>query len=303
MENLHVDLFAVLNGLDLFTGIAGITVALSDWVEPITYCERNLYCISVLLERMRSGEIPIAPICTDVRELRGSDFRDTDIIYGGFPCQDISVAGNGVGLEGERSGLFYEVVRLAKETRTPFVFLENVPAIRTRGLREVIRAFTNLGYECRWTRISAQEVGAPHLRERWFMLAANTDSIDIRIKSGWSKWESGQGETKPGDNGKKESLADTVIEILEGSSRQLWESRYSKLSGDAWKEVEPTVCRSTNDVPFRVYRIKSIGNAVVPLQAKVAFERLMGIKHKAGLIQEMVKNNHITNIKNKRKGN
>ena len=88
----------MLNGLDLFSGIGGITKALENYIRPIAYCERDLYCISVLLERMRSEEIPFAPICTDVRELRGSYLGDIDIIYGGFPCQDISVAGAGKGL-------------------------------------------------------------------------------------------------------------------------------------------------------------------------------------------------------------
>jgi DNA (cytosine-5)-methyltransferase 1 len=94
-----------------------------------------------------------------------------DIIFGGFPCQDISVAGLGKGLEGDRSGLFFEIVRLARECEPRFIFLENVPAIRTRGGERVVKELASIGYDCRWTTLSAAAVGAPHKRERWFLLA------------------------------------------------------------------------------------------------------------------------------------
>jgi DNA (cytosine-5)-methyltransferase 1 len=172
-----MDLFGQerMQGLSLFSGIGGIDLALESWVRPIAYCENDRYAQSVLLSRMSEGSLPCAPICTDVKELKGSEFNNAgigiDIICGGFPCQNISCAGNGKGLAGEQSGLFFEIVRLTKEIKPKFVFLENVPAIRTRGLREVIRAFADLRYDCRWTCVSAAEVGAPHLRKRWFLLA------------------------------------------------------------------------------------------------------------------------------------
>jgi site-specific DNA-cytosine methylase len=93
------------------------------------------------------------------------------IIYGGFPCQDLSCAGNGKGLAGERSGLFFEILRLARETNPRFIFLENVPAIRTRGAATVVKELASLRYDCRWGLLSAYDVGAPHKRERWFLLA------------------------------------------------------------------------------------------------------------------------------------
>jgi len=86
-----------LNGLDLFSGIGGITLALSEWVRPIAYCEIDRYCQGVLLSRMRSGDISTAPIWDDVRTLKGEMLPKVDIIYGGFPCQDISTAGHGKG--------------------------------------------------------------------------------------------------------------------------------------------------------------------------------------------------------------
>lgn len=162
-----------MNGLSLFSGIGGIDVALSGYVRPVAYCEIDSYCQGVLFSRMARGEMEIAPIWDDIRTFPTSEFtkRDIDIIFGGFPCQDISIAGHGRGLEGERSGLFFEIVRLAKEIKPRFIFLENVPAITHRGGLRVVREIASLGYDCRWCVISAASVGALHRRERWFLLA------------------------------------------------------------------------------------------------------------------------------------
>src|SRR5690242_16210507 len=99
-------------GLDLFSGIGGITKALDGYVQPVAYCELEPYARGVLASRQSTGHLPIAPIWDDVKNLDGRRLPAVDIIYGGFPCQDISIAGRGVGLGGERSGLFREIVRL-----------------------------------------------------------------------------------------------------------------------------------------------------------------------------------------------
>jgi len=167
-----VDIFNKINGLDLFSGIGGISLALKDYVRPIAYCEIDPYCQGVLLSRMADESLCNGTIWDDIKTLDGNIFKGAvDIIYGGFPCQDISVAGHGKGLAGERSGLFYEIVRLLRETRPKFLFLENVPAITGRGGVEVVKEITKMGYDCRWCVISAASVGALHRRERWFLLA------------------------------------------------------------------------------------------------------------------------------------
>lgn len=195
-----------MNGLDLFSGIGGIGLALEPWVRTVAYCERDRYAQGVLLSRMRSGDIDSAPIWDDITTLRGDMLPRIDIIFGGFPCQDLSVAGRGKGLAGERSGLFFEVIRLVKELSPRFVFLENVPAIRTRGLSEVVNALTEIGYDCRWTCLSASDVGAPHKRERWFLLAySNSDSV--RIEQGGSSRTNRQRAVIFGDNGEKKFMA------------------------------------------------------------------------------------------------
>ena len=116
----------MLNGLDIFSGIGGFTLALAPWVRPIAYCENDRYAQSVLLSRIATSELPWAPIWDDVRTLLGSFSKPIDIIYGGFPCEDRSLAGPRFGLEGKRSSLFWEIVRLTKEISPTFVFIENL---------------------------------------------------------------------------------------------------------------------------------------------------------------------------------
>lgn len=231
----------MLNGLDLFSGVGGITLALEPWVRPVAYCENDRYAQSVLISRMVDGSLPNAPIWDDVRTLSTVDLPDVDIITGGFPCQDISTAGNGLGLEGKRSGLFFEIMRLAKEIKPQFIFLENVPAIRTRGLNIIGHELASIGYDCRWNFISAYEVGAPHKRERWFCLASN--SVGERLE------------------------AQRITSGLQAKNKTFG-------SCGGWK-VEPNVDRVADGVSMRMDRIRCLGNAVVPKQARQAFQELM----------------------------
>ncbi len=274
----------MLNGLDLFSGIGGLALALQPWARPVAYCENDRYAQSVLLSRMSEHRLPCAPIWTDIQTLRASEFGTIDIVWGGFPCQDISVAGTGVGLAGERSGLFTEIVRLTQEISPSFVFLENVPAIRTRGLDQVLRAFTDLRYDCRWTCVSAAEVGAHHLRKRWFMLAY-THRENVRDEQRRGSGKSRPGAHELGHDGKKKSLADA--QGVGGKSRRLGSGKKPEItesfqhrehpSANAPWPPEPDVGRVAYGVRNRVDRNKCLGNAVVPGQAREAFKRLMGI--------------------------
>lgn len=246
----------MINGLDLFSGIGGLTLALQEWVSPIAYCEIEPYAQGVLASRMSEGKLPIAPIWDDVRTLSASILPiKPDIIYGGFPCQDISVAGRGKGLAGERSGLYFEISRLIEECQPRFVFLENVPAIRTRGLDVVIKDLADQGYDLRWTDLSAAEVGANHKRNRWWLLAYRN-----------------RGDRRALQRGGVQSQISTTERSGSSVIRQ------DILKHNNWWAVEPAMGRVVNGLPFRVDRIKGLGNAVVPIQAKEAFKILMGIK-------------------------
>ena len=202
-----MDIFKKLKSLDLFSGIGGISLALSEYCKTVAYCEIDPYCQGVLLSRMASGHIDNAPIWDDVKTLNGKELEAIGIIVGGFPCQDISIAGNGKGLDGERSGLFFEIVRVAKEIKPKFLFLENVPAITTRGGLQVVREITALGYDCRWCVISAASVGALHRRERWFLLANSIDDGTSTNKRGGSLRERALSRKEPKES--KESLRET----------------------------------------------------------------------------------------------
>jgi len=304
-----------MTGLDLFTGYGGISLALKNYVEPIAYVEIEKYAQKIIASRMADGSLRRAPILSDVRNVRG-EFGVCEIIYGGFPCQDISVAGIGKGLGGERSGLFFEIIRLTKEIRPAFVFLENVPAIRTRGLDQVIKAFSEIRYDCRWICLSAASVGAPHKRERWFLLA-HADGELLRVE----RQRDSQGKT----DFKKESKLDGGYRSLADSASAGFQiggspgftagptekfsrvepqfERCSSIIPDAqgersgpgaressgsreqdnfmrktWWKTEPNVGRVVDGSAFRVDRIKALGNGVVPLQVKTAFEILMGLQ-------------------------
>ena len=167
----------MINGLDLFTGIGGISLALQPWVRTVCYVEIEPYCQQVIQTRIKAGDLEDAPIWDDIRTFDPTPWiGSVDIITGGFPCQDISTAGKGVGLGGERSGLFFEIMRLAEEIQPKFLFLENVQAIRTRGLDRVGIELANHGYDYRWDSLSAYDVGAPHQRRRWWCLGWDTKS-------------------------------------------------------------------------------------------------------------------------------
>lgn len=269
------DIGSKLYGLDLFSGYGGITLGLSTWVRPIAYCEIDPYARSILLSRMSQGALPIAPVWDDVQTLGRNDLPiRPNIIYGGFPCQDLSAAGLGAGLEGKRSGLFYEIARLTKELNPQFVFLENVTAIRTRGLSSVVGTLTEMGYDCRWTCISAASVGAPHKRERWFLLASNTNGFELRPEQ--VELAECQNKTKPRNNGPQERMADTNGTGLEGL--ELAEQHACKHgTKPKWFETEPDVGRMAYGVARRVDRIKALGNGVVPAQVEKAFKMLVGL--------------------------
>jgi len=161
--------------LSLFSGTGGLDLGweLATGSRVVGYCERDAYAASILLARMEDEALEPAPIwCGDICELPLEPFRGVDAIIGGFPCQDISAAGKGAGIYGERSGLWGRgFVRAIRELRPRYVFAENVQTLRSRGLAVVIQDLALLGYDTQWCRLSAGAVGASHRRERMFILA------------------------------------------------------------------------------------------------------------------------------------
>ena len=156
--------------LDLFSGIGGFALA-AKWVwedelDIVGFCEIEKYAQKIL-----SKNFPGVPIYEDITKLNGKDFKNIDLITGGFPCQDISVAGKGAGLEGARSGLWTEMHRIISEVRPRFALIENVPMLIHRGLERVLCDLAEIGYDCEWQIIGADDVGAWHRRKRIWIVA------------------------------------------------------------------------------------------------------------------------------------
>ena len=140
--------------------------------------ERDRYAASILAQRQNDGALYPFPIWNDVCTFDGFPWRGiVDVVSGGFPCQDISVAGSGAGLSGERSGLWREFARIIREVLPRFVFVENSPALVTRGLDTVLGDLAAMGFNAEWGVFGADDVGAPHRRKRiWIVGMANAVS-------------------------------------------------------------------------------------------------------------------------------
>lgn len=165
-----------MNELALFAGAGGGILGgkLLGW-NTVCAVERDLYAASVLVQRQNDGILPPFPIWSDVSSFDGRPWRGiVDVVSGGFPCQDISAAGKGAGISGERSGLWAEMVRIIDEVRPQYAFVENSPMLVGRGLTRVLSDLASIGYDAKWCVLGAHHVGAPHKRDRIWILATDT---------------------------------------------------------------------------------------------------------------------------------
>lgn len=162
-----------MNELHLFAGVGGGILG-SELLGIRTVCAVELepYPSSVLLARQNDGILPPFPVWDDVCTFDGRPWRGlVDVVSGGFPCQDISAAGKGAGIAGSRSGLWREMHRIINEVRPKFTFLENSPLLVGRGLARVLGDLAEIGYDAEWLVLGADDVGAPHVRKRIWILA------------------------------------------------------------------------------------------------------------------------------------
>jgi len=240
-----------LNTFHLFAGAGG--GLLGDLLLghiPVGACEIEEYPRNVLLARQRDGILPPFPIWGDICSFDGTPWRGSvDVLCGGFPCQDISAAGKGAGITGERSGLWKEYARVIDEMRPKFVFAENSPLLRKRGLNVVLRDLANLGYNARWCVLGAGDVKAPHQRKRMWIMAYDTSSNgrEVRRSIGEESGLTAHGNSSEGgawDTSREEMLAES---LLFGES---------------------------HGVANRLDRIKAIGNGQSPDCAALAFSIL-----------------------------
>ena len=242
-----------LNTFHLFAGAGGgILADLLLGHNPIGACEIEQYPRDVLLARQRDGILPTFPIWDDVCTLDGKPWRGTvDVLAGGFPCQDISAAGKGEGISGERSGLWKEYARLIGEIQPRFVFAENSPLLRTRGLGVVLKDLASLGYNARWGVIGAGNIGAPHKRDRMWVLAYTNNESRLQTYS-------------------KTSTLRSRRDSRDYASGAYWNETPSL----NWSLPEAVSDGTPDGVAYRLDRLRAIGNGQVPQCAAVAFKVL-----------------------------
>tara|TARA_Y100001973_G_scaffold106599_1_gene185628 strand:- start:2143 stop:2952 length:810 start_codon:yes stop_codon:yes gene_type:complete len=262
-----------MNELHLFAGAGGGILG-GQLLGHTTVCavEIEEYPRQVLLQRQRDGVLPKFPIWDDVCTFDGKPWRGTvDVICGGFPCQDISSAGKGTGIGGKRSGLWKEYARIIGEIRPKFVFAENSPLLRGRGLDVVLGDLSELGYNARWCVLGAWHVGASHKRNRMWVLA---DSNSQRLQGDkLARGFDSEGRQKQdGHVTKCREIPNSSVARLEGDVRGLSEGQGSSRS--SWWASEPSVGRMAHGVARRVDRIKGIGNGQVPAVAATAWNIL-----------------------------
>lgn len=162
-----------MNELALFAGAGGGILGgkLLGW-RTICAVENDGYARDTLVARQNDGSLETFPIWDDVQTFDGEPWRGrVDVISGGFPCQDISAAGKGAGIDGERSGMWSYMARIVGEVRPQFVFVENSPLLVGRGLARVLGDLAEMGYDARWCVLGAHHVGAPHKRDRIWIVA------------------------------------------------------------------------------------------------------------------------------------
>ena len=162
-----------MNELALFAGAGGGILGgkLLGW-RTVCAVEWEAYPASVLCARQNDGILPPFPIWDDVQTFDGRPWRGiVDVVSGGFPCQDISAAGKGAGIDGERSGMWGQMARVIREVRPRFVFVENSPMLTSRGLGRVLGDLASMGFDARWGVLGAKDVGANHQRDRIWIVA------------------------------------------------------------------------------------------------------------------------------------
>ena len=272
-----------MNVLDLFSGIGGFSLGLERaGMRTVAFCEVNEYCRAVLRKHW-----PDVPCYDDVRTLTAkrlaADGIVPNVISGGFPCQDISIAWDGPGLAGSRSGLWSEYLRLISELGPDFVVVENVSALLNRGLDQVLGQLAEIGYDAEWHCIPASAIGAPHRRDRIWIIAypmrGRQGHGEAKHKSALDKkwhasasvegWAPVASEVIGNDTlANSDSIGRDQMEQPEPggtpSERSVSPSLYAGITrGRQGWPTEPNVGRVAYGVPDRVDRLRSLGNAVV----------------------------------------
>ena len=308
-----------MNYLDLFSGIGGFSLG-AYWAgmrfENHYFSEVDEYAIEVYRQRF-PGAIPLGDITKiDTARLmadsasqglerqkptrgngreQGLSTECDWLITGGFPCTDISIAGKGAGIRGSRSGLWFEMWRIIRDLRPRFAIIENVGAITHRGLDTVLANLAEIGMDAEWQDIRASDVGAPHRRERIWIVAypGKQGAGHLDGSASNERWATSknrreglrQGNGTAGSGG----IATTSQDVANSkdtngrgadgeSDRRRGHSEAGgcgiKRSGVQHWNSESGIRRVAYGIPSRIHRLKCLGNAIVPQIAEILFRRI-----------------------------
>lgn len=270
-----------MNELALFAGAGGGLLA-SKLLGWRTLCAVEIadYPRRVLLARQNEGALEPFPIWDDICTFNGKPLRGlAEVVSGGFPCQDISIARamwGRDGINGTKSGLWYQYLRIIDEVELRIVWGENSPELRRKGLDRIVRALAMRGYICRWATLGADDLGLPHIRKRLWFLATKPDGQG-RERHARNVYDQGG---RPDSTG---SLADAGVFVCSFCGHQMeTDDRYGCANclgqglecDDPWSELQPRIAGMADGVADRVERIRAIGNGQVPAVAVSAWRLL-----------------------------
>ncbi|AJC94131.1 cytosine-specific DNA methyltransferase [Campylobacter volucris] len=245
-----------INHLDLFSGIGGFALGLKMADErafnTLAFCEIEPYCQKILKQNFNKKHI-----FNNVEKINENDFKDKiDLITAGFPCQDLSIAGNRIGLQGQRSGLFYEVIRIIKFTKPKFILFENSSElIRRDSNRQVfIKELQSIGYDLWWQLLCAKSFGYPHKRERAYVLcwktSANSNSIGQFFNEKFQYFYANENTQKPSKK---------IISLC-SMYREMPKKNY---------EINSIDIRGYDGISETMDRVKALGNSIIPTIVKI----------------------------------
>ncbi len=272
--------------LDLFSGIGGFSLGLERaGMQTVAFCEIDPFCRKVLAKHW-----PGVPCYDDVRTLTAERLKAdgivADVICGGFPCQDVSVAGNRAGLAGARSGLWREYSRLVGDIRPRYVIVENTPGLLSLGMGTVLGDLAALGFDAEWHCIPAAALGAPHLRDRvWIVAYPHEDRAMVQGRDGNRHHQ--ERDKAPPLQEREDQLTGTLsASSFDGSDANNQRQLQSQgrigdlrrwLGNSDWWAVEPDVGRMAYGIPAGAHRNAALGNAVVPQIPEIIGRAIMSV--------------------------
>ena len=287
--------------LDTFAGIGGFSYAAHELVggfETTQFVEIDPFCQKVLKKHF-----PKVPCHDDIKTFTAYPGQ-YDVITGGFPCQDISVAGRREGITDQsRSGLFYELIRVIRLVRPKFVVMENVAAILNNGLDIVLGELSEAGYDAEWSIISASSLGAAHRRSRWWCVAYTNDygsssssineindETDSSSQERQNQVSKSEGSSESSDSRSIQSSTDVTNSNSEGLQRKIlskmesgiWSAKHTRRLDPNWRSYvsKPILPRGSYGLSNRVDRTKALGNSIVPTVAAIPLQRVHDLYYK-----------------------